>query len=46
MVERWWGNIWPKAYSKDGVHIVHFRLDCDLDVPLMREHYGDNFNLE
>ncbi len=35
-----------KAYSKDGVHIVHFRLDCDLDVPLMREHYGDNFNPE
>ena len=31
-----------KAYSKDRVHIVHFRLDCDLDVPLMRAHYGDN----
>ena len=31
-----------KAYSRDGVHIVHFRLDCDLDVPLMRAHYGDN----
>ena len=35
-----------KAYSKDGVHIVHVRLDCDLDVPLMREAYGDRFNAE
>ena len=25
-----------KAYSKDGVHIAHFRLDCDLDVPYVR----------
>ena len=33
-----------KAYSKDGVHIVHVRLDCDLDVPLMRDAYGDKFN--
>ena len=33
-----------KAYSKDGVHIVHFRLDCDLDVPMMHELYGDEFN--
>lgn len=33
-----------KAYSKDGVHIVHVRLDCDLDVPLMREIYGDEFD--
>lgn len=30
-----------KAYSKDGVHIVHFRLDCDLDVPIMRALYHD-----
>lgn len=29
-----------KAYAKDGVHIVHVRLDCDLDVPIMREAYG------
>ena len=29
-----------KAYSKDGVHIVHVRLDCDLDVPVMRDIYG------
>ena len=35
-----------KAYSKDGVHIVHLRLDCDLDVPLMRELYGDDYNPE
>ncbi|MDH3740497.1 MAG: SDR family NAD(P)-dependent oxidoreductase [Hyphomicrobiales bacterium] len=35
-----------KAYSKDGVHIVHVRLDCDLDVPLMRKAYGDRFNSE
>ena len=35
-----------KAYSKDGVHIVHVRLDCDLDMPLMRELYGDTFNVE
>ena len=33
-----------KAYAKDGVHVVHFRLDCDLDVPLMRELYGDKYN--
>lgn len=28
-----------KAYSKDGVHIVHMRLDCDLDVPTMNGIY-------
>ena len=33
-----------KAYSKDGVHVVHMRLDCDLDVPLMRELYGDRYD--
>ena len=35
-----------KAYAKDGVHVVHVRLDCDLDVPLMRELYGDDYNPE
>ncbi len=30
-----------KAYAKDGVHIAHVRIDCDLDVPLMRELYGN-----
>ncbi len=29
-----------KAYAKDGVHIVHVRLDCDLDVPIMHGIYG------
>jgi len=33
-----------KAYAKDGVHIVHFRLDCDLDVPVMRDIYGDSYH--
>ena len=28
-----------KAYSISGVHIVHVRLDCDLDVPFMRASY-------
>ena len=33
-----------KAYAKDGVHIVHVRLDCDLDVPYMRDAYGDKYD--
>ncbi|MEM7269858.1 MAG: short-chain dehydrogenase, partial [Pseudomonadota bacterium] len=33
-----------KAYAKDGVHIVHVRLDCDLDVPIMRNLYGDAYD--
>lgn len=33
-----------KAYAKDGVHIVHVRLDCDLDVPVMRELYGEKYD--
>ncbi len=32
-----------KAYAKNGVHIVHIRLDCDLDVPIMRKIYGDKY---
>ncbi len=35
-----------KAYATDGVHIVHFRLDCDLDVPVMRDLYGDKYDPE
>ena len=35
-----------KAYSKDGVHIVHVRLDCDLDVPVMKDLYGAAYNPE
>lgn len=33
-----------KAYAKDGVHVAHVRLDCDLDVPLMRELYADKYD--
>lgn len=33
-----------RAYSKDGIHIVHVRLDCDLDVPVMHERYGDSYD--
>lgn len=33
-----------KAYARDGVHIAHIRLDCDLDVPVMRALYGDNYD--
>jgi len=33
-----------KAYAKFGIHIVHVRLDCDLDVPYMRELYGDKYD--
>ncbi len=35
-----------KAYAKDGVHIVHVRLDCDLDVPIVRDAYGDRYDPE
>ena len=35
-----------KAYAKDGVHVAHIRLDCDLDVPIMRELYGDRYDPE
>ena len=30
-----------KAYAKNGVHIVHFRIDCDLDVPIMHKVHGN-----
>lgn len=35
-----------KAYARDGVHIVHVRLDCDLDVPVMQEIYGEKYDQE
>lgn len=35
-----------KAYAKDGVHIAHIRLDCTLDVPLVRREYGAKFKPE
>ena len=33
-----------KAYAKEGVHIIHVRLDCDLDVPYMKQSYGTEYN--
>ena len=33
-----------KAYAKDGVHVAHVRLDCTLDVPLVRDYLGDQFD--
>ena len=35
-----------RAHAKDGVHVVHVRLDCDLDVPVMRELHGDRYDPE
>ncbi len=35
-----------KAYAKDGVHVAHIRLDCTLDVPLVRREYGAQFKIE
>lgn len=34
-----------KAYSKHGVHVVHVRLDCNLDVPYMRTLQGTGSDL-
>ena len=35
-----------KAYARDGVHVAHMRLDCTLDVPMVREYMGDAFKPE
>jgi len=35
-----------KAYAINGIHIAHVRLDCALDVPLIRQYYGENFKEE
>jgi NAD(P)-dependent dehydrogenase (short-subunit alcohol dehydrogenase family) len=35
-----------KAYARDGVHVVHVRLDCDLDVPIVRRLMGAKFDGE
>lgn len=35
-----------KAYSKRGVHVAHVRLDCTMDVPLVRAFLGDAFDEE
>jgi len=33
-----------KAYAKSGVHVVHVRLDCALDVPIVRKMMGAKFD--
>lgn len=33
-----------KAYAKQGVHVTHVRLDCTLDVPVVRQLMGDRFD--
>jgi NADP-dependent 3-hydroxy acid dehydrogenase YdfG len=33
-----------KAYAKDGVHVAHVRLDCALDVPIVRKIMGAKFD--
>ncbi len=35
-----------KAYAASGVHVVHVRLDCTLDVPLVRKYYGDRIKAQ
>ena len=35
-----------KAYAKHGVHVVHVRLDCNLDVPHMRALQGDGYDTD
>jgi NAD(P)-dependent dehydrogenase (short-subunit alcohol dehydrogenase family) len=33
-----------KAYAKAGVHVAHVRLDCALDVPIVRKMMGSSFD--
>ena len=33
-----------KAYAVNGIHIAHFRLDCNLDVPVMKELFGSDYD--
>jgi NAD(P)-dependent dehydrogenase (short-subunit alcohol dehydrogenase family) len=33
-----------KAYAKAGVHVAHIRLDCTLDVPIVRKMMGAKFD--
>mgnify|MGYP005625817755 FL=1 len=35
-----------KAYAHHGIHIAHFRLDCNLDVPVMEKLYGAQYDSE
>ncbi len=32
-----------KAYAAKGVHVAHVRLDCALDVPVVRQLMGQNY---
>lgn len=32
-----------KAYAAKGVHVAHLRLDCALDVPIVRQLMGPNY---
>jgi NAD(P)-dependent dehydrogenase (short-subunit alcohol dehydrogenase family) len=43
---RGWSQSLAKAYAKKGVHVVHVRLDCGMDVPLVRQMMGDKFDPE
>jgi NAD(P)-dependent dehydrogenase (short-subunit alcohol dehydrogenase family) len=33
-----------KSYAKEGIHVVHMRLDCALDSPLVRRLMSDAFD--
>ncbi len=35
-----------KAYARHGVHVAHMRLDCGLDVPIVRQYMGDKYDPE
>jgi NAD(P)-dependent dehydrogenase (short-subunit alcohol dehydrogenase family) len=35
-----------KAYGKRGVHVAHIRLDCTMDVPVVRASMGSALNTE
>lgn len=35
-----------KAYAAKGVHVAHIRLDCALDVPVVRQLMGKNYKQE
>lgn len=35
-----------KAYAAKGIHVVHVRLDCALDVPIVKAMMGDQYSKE
>ena len=35
-----------KAYAVNGIHVAHFRLDCNLDVPVMKELFCSEYDPE